>query len=194
MTRSLAEAQAALVELGGPVAIKGQSRRLPHKSDAGAVLLNLDSPASLSAAWEKLHDNVSRYDGAVELEGVLVEKMSAKALELIIGGRNDPYWGPTLLVGLGGVQAELTHDFRLLPGDAGPEDIRAELDRLKAAPLLHGYRGSAKLDLDAVIQIMLRIGALLRGEADIKEIDLNPVFVYPAGQGAVALDALIVTA
>jgi len=117
--------------------------------------------------------------------------MAKRGTEFIIGARNDPEWGPVILAGFGGVTAEILHDVRLLsPGLANDEIIR-ELNLLKQAPLLHGFRGSLPLDLAAVAEIITRVGRLMTGEPSIRELDLNPVVVYPAGEGALALDALI---
>jgi acyl-CoA synthetase (NDP forming) len=117
--------------------------------------------------------------------------MGARGLELIIGAKNDPQWGPVILAGFGGVTAEILQDVRLLSPDMTKEAIVAELGKLKQAALLHGYRGSPALDVDAVADLIGRIGQLLRGEPRIQELDLNPVVVYPKGQGVVALDALM---
>jgi len=191
---TLAEAQAIAEGVGYPVALKAQAAALSHKSDAGGVILNLADAAALAAGWERLFANVAAYDAALTLDGALVEKMGARGTELIIGAKNDPEWGPVVLVGFGGVQAELLHDVRLLAPDLTPEAIAAELRKLKSGALLDGYRGSPALDVEAVATIIARVGALLLGTPAIREIDLNPVVVYPRGQGAVALDALILAA
>jgi acetate---CoA ligase (ADP-forming) len=120
--------------------------------------------------------------------------MGKSGLELIIGGRNDPDWGPVVLAGFGGVQAEILKDVRLLTPDMSALEIVGELNRLKSGELLRGFRGSPALDIPAVAQIIEKIGALLVAEPRIREIDLNPVIVYPRGFGAIALDALIVAA
>jgi hypothetical protein len=97
-----------------------------------------------------------------------------------------------MLAGFGGVQAEILQDVRLLPSDLTIEGITRELHLLKSAAVLRGFRGSPELDVVAVAQIISRIAALLRAESSIREVDLNPVIVYPKGQGAIALDALLV--
>ncbi len=118
--------------------------------------------------------------------------MGARGSELIVGARNDPEWGPAILVGFGGVTAELLHDVLLLPHDLSAPQVAAELRRLKQGALLDGYRGSPALDVDAVADLVVRLGGVLAGTPSIREIDLNPVVVYPTGGGVVALDALIV--
>ena len=194
LARTLAEAQAAASQIGTPVALKAQSNDLPHKSDAGGVELGLADALSIADAWERIHANIALHRPGLRLDGVLVECMSPRGVELIVGGRNDPEWGPIVLAGFGGVQAELLQDVRLLPSDLTIDGIVSELNLLKSAPLLRGYRGSPALDVIAVAQIISRIAALLRGEPAIREVDLNPIIVYPNGEGATALDALLVVA
>ena len=177
-----------------PVALKAQSNELPHKSDAGGVELGLIDAASIAQAWARLHSNVARHCPGLKLDGVLVEAMSPRGTELIVGGRNDPEWGPIVLAGFGGVQAEILHDVRLMPADLTLDGFARELQLLKSAVLLRGFRGSPPMDIAAVADIISRVAALLRGEPGIREIDLNPVIVYAQGQGAIALDALLVVA
>lgn len=185
------EAKAIAAKVGYPVAIKAQSADLSHKSDAGGVLLNIADDAALDAAWARLYDNVRAYDGSIALDGAQVEAMGKRGTELIVGARNDPDWGPVILVGFGGVTAELLHDVRLLPADLSHDAIVAELRLLKQGALLDGYRGSPALDVDAVARLIAGLGRVLSGTPSIREIDLNPVVVYPKGDGVVALDALI---
>ena len=194
LAKTLAEAQSAAAQIGMPVALKAQSNDLPHKSDAGGVELGLTDAASLERAWDRLHFNIARHRPGLELDGVLVERMSPRGTELIVGGRNDPQWGPVVLAGFGGVQAEILHDVRLMPADLTPDGFARELQLLKSAPLLRGFRGSPPLDIAAVADLISRVAALLRAEPDILEIDLNPVIVYANGEGAIALDALLVLA
>ena len=184
-------ARGVAARVGYPVVLKAQSAALSHKSDAGGVILNIRDEAALEAAWMRLHDNVAAYDATIALDGALVEAMGMRGTELIIGARNDPGWGPVILAGFGGDPAELLHDTRLLPHDLSREAIIAELRRLKQGAVLDGYRGSPPLDLDAVADLVIALGSILAGTPAIREIDLNPVVVYPRGQGAVALDALI---
>ncbi|MBO9714554.1 acetate--CoA ligase family protein [Sphingomonas sp.] len=188
---TLDEARAVAARVGYPVALKAQAAALSHKSDAGGVILNLADDAALAAGWERLFANVAAYDAALALDGALVEAMGARGIELIVGARSDPEWGPVILAGFGGVQAELLHDVRLLAPDLPHDAIVAELRKLKSGALLDGFRGSPALDVDAVARLVATLGRLLLGTPAIREIDLNPVVVHPSGQGAVALDALI---
>jgi acyl-CoA synthetase (NDP forming) len=185
------DAIAAAAALGGPVVMKAQAAALSHKSDAGGVALNLLGAEAIRAAWTKMFADVARYDASIILDGVLIEAMGARGLELIVGAKNDPQWGPVILAGFGGVTAEILQDVCLLSSDMTKDAIIAELDKLKQAALLHGYRGAPALDVEAVADFVGKVGQLLLGEPSIQELDLNPVVVYPKGQGVVALDALM---
>ncbi len=178
-------------EIGFPVVLKVQSAALPHKSDIGGVILGIESEEELHHAWTLLHRNVQKASPGITIDGVLVERMAEKGLELIVGARNDPQWGPVLLIGSGGVLAEATGDVRLIPPDLSREAIAKELNKLRCGALLRGFRGSPPLDIEAVAKIVAKVGCLLRSLPEITEIDINPVVVHAAGRGAVALDALI---
>lgn len=194
LARSLEEATNIARELGFPLALKAQAAELPHKSDAGGVVLDIDSEPDLLEGWTTLHRNVRAHCGQLVLDGVLVERMGESGVELIAGARNDPEWGPILLVGFGGVLAEAFRDVRLLPPDLSCRQIEDELHKLRCASLLRGFRGSPALDVGAAAKIMSVLGWLIRSTPEIEEIDVNPLVVYPQGQGALALDALIAVA
>lgn len=189
LARTLDEALRIAAEVTYPVALKAQSAALSHKSDAGGVLLHIADDEQLTRCWHGMAARMAEHLPDTPLDGVLVEKMSAPGLELVVGGRNDRDWGPVVLVGLGGVQAELLGDVRLLATDLTPSGIAAELSRLRLAPLLHGYRGSAPLDVAALIELITRVCQLLRFQPRLREIDLNPVVL--GTRGVVALDALM---
>lgn len=189
---TLTEAISAAERVGYPVALKAQSAALSHKSDAGGVVLGLTDRESLMSGWEKLTENLARNAPDLSIDGVRVEAMARPGVELIVGGRNDPQWGAVVLAGIGGVQAEVLDDVQMiLPGQSA-QSVIATLDRLKCAPLLRGYRGAAPLDIAALAALIVRIGQIVSSEPAIREIDLNPVVAYPAGQGVLALDALMV--
>lgn len=188
---NLEQAQAAAAQTGFPVVLKAQSADLSHKSDAGGVVLGLNDASQLAEGWARLHENIAKHRPGLVLDGVLLEAMSRRGVELIVGARNDPEWGPVILAGFGGVQAEILQDVRLLPADLTIAGIVRELNLLKSGALLRGFRGSPALDVVAVAELIARIGRLLLAEPTIREIDLNPVIAYPQGEGAIALDALM---
>ncbi len=180
-------------ELGFPVVLKAQAPALMHKSDVGGVAVGLADETAVRAAWDIMTAKVAAARPDLVLDGILVEAMAPRGgVELIAGARRDPAWGEVLMIGLGGIWAEALGDVRLLRADASAGQIEAELNRLKGARLLHGYRGSPPCDVPALVETLMRIGALLRAVPALTEIDVNPLVVYPAGQGVLALDALLV--
>lgn len=184
-------AVAAADAVGYPVAMKAQAAALGHKSDAGGVILNLADAAAVREAWDRIHANVAAYSASIRLDGVLIEAMGKRGMEMIVGAKNDPEWGPVVLAGFGGVTAEILQDVRLLTADLTQAAVEAELMKLKSAALLSGYRGSPALDVPALAALIVKVGQVLRAEPSIREIDLNPVILHPQGEGVVALDALM---
>ena len=179
--------------IGYPVAMKAQAGALAHKTEAGAVMLNVADEAGVRRAWQTLMDNVQRAQPGLALDGVLVERMAAKGLELMVGAKRDPQWGPVVLVGLGGIWVEAIGDVRLLPPDLDESAIVAEIGKLRSAKLLGGFRGSPALDVEAVARTVALVGRLMRTVPEIIEIDINPLFVHAENEGVTAVDALIVT-
>jgi acyl-CoA synthetase (NDP forming) len=191
LARCVAEALAIAARIGFPLVLKAQAKALAHKSDAGGVILGIADAGALRQAWDRLHAAVGAARPDVRLDGVLVESMSPPGLELIVGARRDPDWGPVIAVGFGGVLVELLDDVRLMAPDATEDDILRELAKLRGAQLLAGTRGAPPADVAALAAIIAKVAALTRAAPDVIEIDLNPVMVYPKGQGACALDALV---
>ena len=183
------DAVAAADRAGYPVAMKAQASALSHKSDAGGVILNLPDAGAVRAAWPHIHANVAAYDPTITLDGVLIETMGARGLEMIVGARNDPDWGPVVLAGFGGVTAEILKDVTLLTPDLDEAQIIAALMGLKNAPLLAGWRGAPALDVAALAALIRRLAAVLVANPRLRELDLNPVILQP--EGLLALDALM---
>jgi acyl-CoA synthetase (NDP forming) len=193
LARTQDDAVSVAKRVGYPVALKAQAAALTHKTEAGGVMLDLADEAALRAAWATMRHNVERAAPGVTLDGCLVETMSPKGLELMIGAKRDPAWGTVLLLGLGGIWVEALGDVRLLPVDADERQILEALHKLRTAKLLAGFRGAPPVDVEAVAKSVLAIGRLMQTTPAIVEIDINPLMVHPKGQGATALDALIVT-
>lgn len=179
-------------QIGWPVVLKAQSARLPHKTEAGGVLIDLRSEAALRAGWDAITAGVVKAKPGLALDGMLVEAMGAPGLEMVAGGRNDADWGPLLVFGLGGVWTEALADVRLLRADATTAHIIDELKQLRGAALLIGSRGAPAVDLEALAVAIGSIGELLCRHPEIAEIDVNPLIAYPPGAKPLALDALIV--
>jgi acyl-CoA synthetase (NDP forming) len=193
LAKTADEAVSIAKKIGYPVVLKAQAAKLAHKTEAGGVILNIADDAAMKEAFTRLYANVKKHAPDITLDGGLVEKMSPKGLELVVGANRDPKWGPAVLVGLGGIMVEALGDVRLIPADLGEAGIIAELQKLKAAKLLNGFRGMPPVDLEAVAKTVMAVGQLMRTVPEITEIDVNPLVAYGKGQGVTALDALIVT-
>jgi acyl-CoA synthetase (NDP forming) len=193
LATTLEEAMLQARSIGYPVALKAQAAALSHKSDAGGVALNISDGAALEQAWTLMQDTVRARRPDLTLDGILVEPMSARGLEVILGARNDSEWGPVIMVGLGGVMAEILHDARVLPADLDASSIAEEIRKLRAAPLFDGFRGDAPRDVAALATMAAALGNFVRRHPEIVEVDVNPVMVFEDGKGALALDAVIVT-
>jgi acyl-CoA synthetase (NDP forming) len=187
------EAAQIATKIGYPVVMKAQAATLAHKSEVGGVLLNIANEPALRAAWQQLYANVARADATLVLDGILVEAMGERGLELVVGASRDAQWGPILMVGLGGIWVEALGDVQLLPPDLPQAAIVDKLRSLKAAKLLTGFRGAPAVDLEAVAQVVSTIGQLMLARLDITEVDVNPLVAYANGKGVIALDALVVT-
>jgi acyl-CoA synthetase (NDP forming) len=186
------EAAAIAKRIGYPVVLKAQAAALAHKTEAGGVMLNLGDEAALRAAWDTMQKNIQRAAPGIILDGCLVEKMSPKGIELMVGAKRDPAWGTVLLLGLGGIWVEALGDVQLLPGDASEAEIAEALQKLRSAKLLAGVRGAPPAEVDAIVQVVRAIGRLMQAAPELTEIDVNPLMVHGKGQGVTALDALIV--
>ena len=193
LVRTPDEAAAVAHTIGYPVVLKAQAAALSHKTEAGGVVLNLADEAALRAAWDHMMGNVKRTAPDVVLDGALVETMCPRGIELMVGAKRDPGWGTVLLLGLGGIWVEALGDVQLLPSGADAAQIREALGRLHAAKLLAGVRGAPPADVDAVVRAVQAIDRLMQSVPDVNEIDVNPLMVHAEGEGATALDALIVT-
>jgi len=160
-----------------------------HKSDAGGVILGLEEPAQVAEAFDRIRGNLLRYKKGARFAGVRLQQMAPDGYDLFVGGKYDSSFGPVVFFGLGGIYIELFRDVAnaLCPADV--HGIRKRLERLKASRLLKGLRGQAPGDVDAFIDLIVRVSHLLADFPQIKELDINPVRVFPAGNGALALDA-----
>ncbi len=182
----------AAERIGWPVVLKAQADDLLHKSDVGGVIVGLRNAEALRAAFGKLKADVARGAPGTALDGVLVEGMSKPGLELVIGARRDPQWGPVVMVGLGGVWIEALKDFQLLAPDLDEARIADALRQLQGAKLLSGLRGKPAVDIAAVARATRRVADLMLQSPRIREIDVNPYVAFPEGEGGIALDALLI--
>jgi acyl-CoA synthetase (NDP forming) len=192
---AIAEADIARLEispLSFPVAIKVDSADIPHKTEAGAVALGITDLVGLKRAAKDVLAAARAFRPDARIDGVLIQQM-ASGVEVIVGAVNDPYFGPTITFGLGGIFAELLSDVsrRFAPFDR--VTAHTMIEETRAASLLKGYRGRELSDVAALADALCRVSLLAADHADrIAELDINPLFVRRAGEGVLAADALIV--
>jgi acetate---CoA ligase (ADP-forming) len=192
LTQNVEEAVCIAARIGYPVVLKAQHASVEHKSEIGAVAVSLANEADLRRAWASVIDRVRTARPDLTVEHMLVEKMAAPGVEMIVGVKRDPNWGPVLLVGLGGIWTEILRDVRLFPADAAEAIILGGIAKLKSYAVLRGARGSSPRDCAALAKIVALLGGLMLARPELTEIDINPLIVYGEGQGAIAADALIV--
>jgi len=192
LARSAAEAEAAARTIGRVVALKVQSVDIPHKTEAGAVELNVGVDGA-QTAYERVLASARRYAPSAQIDGVMIEAMAPAGRELILGVKRDHRWGPLLMVGLGGILVEALHDVVLAPVPLDRDAATAMLARLKAAAVLGPYRGMPAADTEALADLMVMLSQFACDHADdIAEVDLNPIIVHAKGNGVSLVDALIV--
>jgi acyl-CoA synthetase (NDP forming) len=186
--RSAAEAGAASDAIGYPVVLKGVSHTVVHKSDAGLVRLDLADRAAVEAAFAEVSGTLRRLDPAAE--SCVVAEMVKGGLELILGVKRDPQFGPVVMVGAGGVLVELMGDVEVALAPLSAERAEAMLKRLKIWPLLQGFRGQKRRDIGAVVDALVKLGQLAASlDERLLELDINPLLVGSEGEGAIAADA-----
>lgn len=182
------EAAAAAARFGAPVAIKAEAPALLHKSDAGAVRLNVMAEDA-AEAWRAVTEAAARVVGTEGVRGAVVQPMARPGLEVLAGLRHDPQFGPTLTVGLGGVLSEVLADVTTELAPIDHSLAHAMLDRLRGARLLGAFRGAAPRDHDALADLLVALGDLACDAGPLlAELDLNPVLVHPAGEGCTVVD------
>jgi acetyltransferase len=186
-------AVAAFKTIGQPVVLKVQSPDILHKTEAGAVALKLATADDVRRAYNRVLDSAKRYAPTANVHGVLVQPMAPAGREAILGINRDDTFGPLLMLGLGGIHVEVLKDVAFAPVPLTPEAATALIRRLRGAALLDAHRGQPAADIPALAELVVRLSQFAADHADtIKEIDLNPILVHPAGQGATVVDALIV--
>ena len=177
---------------GFPVVLKVVSEDVIHKSDAGGVLLGLDSAEKVRRGYQGILESVHSSVAGARVEAVLVQKMAGDGEEVIIGIKDDPSFGPVVLAGIGGIYVEFLREFvvRVAPFSRG--EARVMVQSLKHIPLLYGARGRDPRDVESLQTCIERVGQLARQRPEIAELDINPLLVLTQGQGVVVADARVV--
>jgi hypothetical protein len=187
------DAVAGAAKIAAPVALKLQSPDILHKTEAGAVVLDVQGEAAVRAAYRAVTRNGQAANAGAAVQGVLVQAMAAAGREIILGIARHGAFGPVLMVGIGGIYAEVLNDVAFAPVPISEQDASRLIDQLKGAALLGPVRGRPPADRAALARLMATLSRFAADHAAlIEEIDLNPVLVHPAGQGLTVVDALIV--
>jgi acetyl-CoA synthetase (ADP-forming) len=190
----LAETQKEAVSLsqkmGFPVALKITSPDVIHKSDSGGVSLSINSVSEVKKAYGEILKKIKKQFPTAVVHGISVQKMVRPGTEVIVGTSKDPQFGPVIMFGLGGIFVELLKDvsFRVIPVER--RDVQEMIQEIKGYPLLQGYRGKEPANISALVEIILKISKLIEENPQIKELELNPIFVYR--DKAVGVDARII--
>lgn len=191
LCRSADEACDAAEAIGYPIAMKIESVDLPHKTEAGGVLLGLANGDAVRAAYHEIVDNAKRFDPKAKVDGVIVQEMAQGSVELVVGLKHDPVFGMVVMAGLGGVFVETLRDVAFRKAPVTPAQAGEMLAGLQGAALLDGVRGAPPVDKAALTELIAAVSRFGSGAAGkVAELDLNPVFAGP--DGAVAVDWLLV--
>ncbi len=191
LTQSADEAATAAAALGFPVVIKVESADLPHKTEAGVIRLNLRSEAEVRTAYDAVMANAAKVSPPPRINGVLVQPMVTQGVELVIGARNDPLFGPLIVVGLGGILVEVLKDSALSPAPVTAVEATAMLRQLKGFRLLEGFRGSAAVNVEKLADIISKVSRFAADHRDqVAELDINPLIC--TGDQITAVDSLII--
>lgn len=190
--KTVSEARAAAEVMGYPVAIKVIAEQISHKSDVGGVQLNLRNSPAVAEAFEDMMKRIHNAYPDARVDGVLVQPMVTGGRELIIGGRQDPQFGPVVLVGLGGIFVEIFEEVVVRVAPISHREALEMIESLRGAQILKGARGHMQSDIESVAEALLRLSQLLCDFPEIKELDINPLRVFHENDGCRALDARII--
>lgn len=193
LAKTVGEAVKFSKVIGYPVVLKIVSPDILHKSDAGGVFVNLKTPQEVRRAYRRITDNAKKYKPDARIVGLIVQEMAPSSTEIIIGMTKDPTFGPALMFGLGGIFVEVLKDvsFRIAP--ITERDAREMIQEIRAFRILEGVRGREPADIDAIVDILLKVSKLVTEHEEIDQLDLNPIFVYRRGAKAVDTRILVST-
>ena len=192
LAKTADEAVSIAEEIAYPVVLKIVAEGLIHKSDAGGIELNISNKEELRVAYINLIDRISTNEPSAEIVGVMVEKMAAKGVEVIVGMRRDVTFGPLMMFGMGGTMVELLKDIQFRVAPLSDDEIEAMVAGTMAGKLLNGYRGAPLADFDSLYKVIAQLSLLALENPAIQEIEINPLVVYPAGQGVMAIDSRMI--
>lgn len=191
VARTADEAADLAREVGFPVAVKLASHQILHKTEVGGVHLNLADEQAVRDAFKTIQARLAQERQLDAMEGVLVQPMLTGGVEVMIGVTHDPLFGPLIAFGLGGIHVEILGDVRFRITPLTDRDAAQMVREIKGFRLLQGYRGHPAADVDAIEEVLLRVSRLVEDIPEISELDLNPIFALPPGQGCKIVDARV---
>ena len=190
LARSVEEAVEHAERIGYPVVLKVVSPQVVHKTDVGGVFLNVSNREEAREAYRKVVENTLSRIPSAEIVGVLVEEQVEEGVEVIVGAFRDSQFGPTVMFGLGGVFVEVLDDVSFRVAPVSEADAEEMIREIRGYRILRGYRGRPPADLETVKEIILKVSKMVTELREIREVDLNPIYVYE--DGAVAVDVKII--
>lgn len=186
------EAIIAAEEIGYPLVMKVISPQISHKSDIGGIKFSLQNAAEVKTAYQDMMDSISKKLPDASLKGVQLQPMLSGGKEVILGMVNDPTFGPMLMFGLGGIYVEILKDIRFAIAPVDEREAIEMVTEIKTYPLLAGIRGEKPSDIDALVDIILKVSSLVCDFPEIKEFEINPMMVFEKGKGALAVDLRLI--
>lgn len=192
LAKSAEEAVKIAESIGYPVVLKIVAEGLIHKSDAGGIELNIKNDEEMRVAYERMITRISQNEPEAEIIGAMVEKMAPKGVEVIVGMMRDATFGPMIMFGMGGTMVELVKDIQFRVAPLSRPDIQSMVAETMAGKLLNGYRGAPVGDFEALYEVIAQLSHLAVEHPEIKEIEINPLIVYPEGKGVMAIDSRMI--
>jgi len=192
VAKNIDEAIAYAREIGYPVVLKVVSTDILHKSDVGGVIYGVKSGPDVRRAYNKINENVARKAPNAKIDGILVQEFAPKGEETIVGISQDPQFGPVVVFGMGGIFVEVMKDVALRVAPITEQDATEMVKEIKGYSILKGFRGRPQADVKAIIDVLLKVSKLAIEQPDIKELDINPLFVFEKDHGVLAIDARMI--
>jgi len=192
LVQTVDEAVQTATRLGFPVALKVESPAIQHKKDVGGVILGVSSPEGVREAFRHIQQEVGTRAPAAKITGILVQRMAGEGVEVILGIKKDPMFGPVIVCGLGGIFVEILKDMTIGIPPLSQEQARDLVGRLRGKAILQGVRGLPAADSSALSKAIVDLSRLaVAAKNRITALDINPLVVLPEGRGVLAVDALV---
>ena len=188
--KNLFEALEAASSIGYPVALKTASSKIIHKTEGGGVILDLKGPNELKAAYQEMETRVRQQVPGAQENGFIVQRMVPAGLEILLGAKRDPQFGPVIIVGTGGVYTEIWKDIAYGLAPLGREEAERMIRKTKMFEIVKGFRGRKPLDAALLVEMLLRLSQLMEAVQEIREMEINPFVLFP--QGGLAVDVRVI--